>query len=300
MYAIQTHKLTKFYGKDRGIENLDLQVNEGEIFGFIGPNGAGKSTTIRLLLSLMFPTRGEGQIFDLDIVKKGPEIKKMVGFVPSDVNYYPGMTVKELFKYSAGFYGVELNGHYKHLVDAMEIDLNRKIDDLSMGNKKKVAVIQSLIHKPRLLILDEPTSGLDPLMQYRFFELLKKANQDGTTIFFSSHILSEVEKFCHRVAIIKEGKVVDEADVSELKEKMLNRVTIRLSKELPNFELKTPGIINFNRQNSSYTFLYQGNILDLMKELTQHPIDKLTVVEPDLEEVFMHYYQDQTRKEGSK
>ena len=300
MYAIETSKLTKFYGKDRGIENLDLRVTEGEIFGFIGPNGAGKSTTIRLLLSLMFPTRGEAKIFDQDIVKKGTEIKKMVGFVPSEVNYYPGMTVKELFKYSAGFYGVTLNGHYRKLTEAMEIDLNRKIDDLSMGNKKKVAVIQSLIHRPRLLILDEPTSGLDPLMQHRFFEILKEANKEGTTIFFSSHILSEVEKFCHRVAIIKEGKVVDEANVSELKAKMLNRVTIRLSKEVADFQLKTPGIIDFTHQNSSYTFLYQGNILDLMKELTHHPIDKLTVVEPDLEEVFMHYYQGGNGKEESK
>jgi ABC-2 type transport system ATP-binding protein len=299
MHAIETSKLSKFYGRDRGIENLDLRVKEGEIFGFIGPNGAGKSTTIRLLLSLIFPTGGHGKIFDLDIVKKGPEIKQLVGFVPSEVNYYPGMTVKELLKYSAGFYKVPLNGYFDRLVQMMDLDLNRLIDDLSMGNKKKVALIQSLLHKPRLLILDEPTSGLDPLMQFRFFELLKEANSEGTTIFFSSHILSEVERFCHRVAIIKEGKVVEEANVSDLKQKMLTRITLRLSGEGSGIELKTPGILSLARQNNGYTFLYQGDILSLMKALIQFPIDKLTIAEPDLEEVFMHYYQLPAGKEGT-
>ena len=170
MLAIQTKQLTKFYGRDRGIENLDLTVPSGEVYGFIGPNGAGKSTTIRLLLSLIFPNRGEGRIFGLDIVRQGPAIKKLTGFVPSEVSYYPGMTVKELFRYAAAFYRVPLDGYYHRLVETMEIDLNRKIDDLSMGNKKKVALIQSLLHQPKLLILDEPTSGLDPVMQHRFFE----------------------------------------------------------------------------------------------------------------------------------
>ncbi len=293
MIAIETIGFTKFYGKDRGIEDLNLQVKEGEIFGFIGPNGAGKSTTIRLLLSLIFPTRGSARIFNLDVVKKGPEIKKMTGFVPSEVSYYPGMTVKELFRYSAGFYKVPLDSYFQQLVETLEVDVNRKIDDLSMGNKKKVAVVQSLIHKPKLLILDEPTSGLDPLMQHRFFELLKELQKEGTTIFLSSHILSEVEKFCHRVAIIKEGRVVDEADVAGLKEKMLNRVEIRLSEEIAGFQLLTAGVISFSKQISGYSFLFQGEIKPLLAELLKYPIDKLIITEPDLEEVFMHYYRDQ-------
>jgi ABC-2 type transport system ATP-binding protein len=300
MLAIQTDKLTKFYGKDRGIENLDLKVSEGEIYGFIGPNGAGKSTTIRLLLSLIFPTRGRGSIYELDIVKEGPAIKKMVGFVPTEVSYYPGMTVKELFRYSAGFYKAPLNGYYKNLVETFQVELNRKIDDLSMGNRKKVAIVQSLIHKPRLLILDEPTSGLDPLMQYRFFELLKEINRDGTTIFFSSHILSEVEKFCHRVAIIKEGRVVEEADVGELKEKMVSRVNIRLASNPGKFELLTPGVLSLTRLDNGYTFLFSGEVNPLLTELGSYPLDKLTISEPDLEEVFMHYYRDQEKKEAGR
>lgn len=300
MYAIETTKLTKYYGKDRGIENLGLQVKEGEIFGFIGPNGAGKSTTIRLLLSLLFPTGGSGKIFDLDIVKQGPEIKKITGFVPSEVGYYHGMTVKELFRYSAGFYKVPLNGYFQNLVDTMEIELNRKIDDLSMGNKKKVAVVQSLIHRPRLLILDEPTSGLDPLIQHRFFEILHAANREGTTIFFSSHILSEVEKLCHRVAIIKEGRLVDQADVAELKEKMLNRVSIRFREAVPDLELSAKGIMDLAGQGTSYSFLFRGEIQPLLAELVRFPIEKLTIEEPDLEEVFMHYYRDVKNGEATQ
>lgn len=298
MYTIETRKLTKYYGKDRGIEDLDLSIPEGEIYGFIGPNGAGKSTTIRMLLSLMFPTRGEARVLGKDPFVHGPQIRKEIGFVPSEVNYYSNMSVRELLRYSASFYGLSLNGHYQKLVDTLEVDPLRKIDDLSMGNKKKVAIIQSLLHQPKLLILDEPTSGLDPLMQHRFFDLLKEANQDGTTIFFSSHILSEVEKFCHRVAIIKEGKVVDEAHVSELKKKMLSRVT-GYPKE--NQSLKQPdlsGVISFEQTPRGFTFLYQGDIQELLTSLATQPLDKLTIEEPDLEEVFMHYYQDENREEG--
>jgi len=299
MNAIQTTRLTKFYGKDRGIENLDLTVREGEIFGFIGPNGAGKSTTIRLLFSLIFPTSGSGQVLGLDIVKQGPDIKKLTGFVPSEVGYYHGMTAKELFRYSAGFYGIGLDDYYQKLVETMEIDLNRKIDDLSMGNKKKVAVVQSLIHRPRLLILDEPTSGLDPLMQYRFFDILHQANQEGTTIFLSSHVLSEVEKFCHRVAIIKEGRLVDEADVADMKKKMLNRVEIRFKRDLPELKLSTPGIIEWASQDKSCSFLFNGEIQKLVAELAGLPLDKMTITEPDLEEVFMHYYRDINKMEAA-
>ena len=300
MYAIETSRLTKYYGKDRGIEDLDLKVTEGEIFGFIGPNGAGKSTTIRLLLSLIFPTRGSGRVFDLDMIAKAPEVKKMIGFVPSEVNYYHGMTVKELFRYSAGFYGVGLNGYYKGLVEALDIDLSRRIEDLSMGNRKKVALIQSLLHKPRLLILDEPTSGLDPLMQHRFFDILREANREGTTIFFSSHILSEVEKLCHRVAIIKQGRLVEEADVADLKKRMLTRVDIRLSREIPGLKLNTPGILSFSGHDHSYSFLFQGDIQPLVVELAGLPLDQLYIAEPDLEEVFMHYYKEPYKQEERK
>jgi len=297
MFAIETKGLTKYYGKSRGIIDISFQIKEGEIFGFIGPNGSGKSTTIRLLLSLLFPTSGAGKIFNYDIVKDGPKIKQMVGFVPSEVHYYEKMTVKELLEYSARFYKVTLNHHFNRLVDALDLDLTRKIDDLSMGNKKKVAVIQSLIHKPRLLILDEPTSGLDPLIQNRFFEILKEENEKGVTIFFSSHVLSEVEKLCHRVAIIKEGRIVNEDDISSLKEKLLCRVTYQLKNGTKDVPLQTPGIISTEKSKNVTTFLYQGKMTALLKDLSKLPIEKITITEPDLEEVFMHYYQDDSRKE---
>lgn len=291
MYAIETERLTKYYGKDRGIIDLNLKINEGEIFGFIGPNGSGKTTTIRLFLSLLFPTSGGGKIFHYDIAKDGPRIKKIVGFIPTEVNYYENMTVKELIEYSARFYKISLGHRFNELVYALDLDLSRKIDDLSMGNKKKVAVVQSLIHNPRLLILDEPTSGLDPLIQNHFFDILNEQNERGTTIFFSSHVLSDVEKFCHRVAFIKDGRIVNEDDINSLKEKLLSRITYRLKEGKEGITLQTPGVISVEKNKNSTSFLYKGEIPILLKELSQMPVEKITITEPDLEEVFMHYFE---------
>lgn len=291
MYAIETEELTKYYGKDRGIIDINLKINEGEIFGFIGPNGSGKTTTIRLFLSLLFPTSGSGKIFNYDIAKDGPRIKKIVGFIPTEVNYYENMTVKELIEYSARFYKISLDHCFYQLVAALDLDLSRKIVELSMGNKKKVAVVQSLIHKPRLLILDEPTSGLDPLIQNHLFDILNEQNEKGITIFFSSHVLSDVEKFCHRVAFIKDGRIMIEDDINSLKEKLLSRVTFRLKEGTDDITLQTTGVISKEKTKNGTSFLYQGEIPLLLKELSQLPIEKITITEPDLEEVFMHYYE---------
>ena len=299
MYAIETNSLTKFYGKSRGIIDLNLRVKEGEIFGFIGPNGAGKSTAIRLFLSLLFPSKGSGKIFEYDIVRQSTKIKQIVGCVPSEVHYYDNMKVGELLKYSARFYKISLNSYFHSLVETLDLDLNRKISDLSMGNRKKLAVIQSLIHKPRLLILDEPTSGLDPLMQNHFFDIIRKANENGATIFFSSHILSEVEKFCHRVAIIKEGRIVSEDDISSIKEKAVSRVSLILKDNKSKINLKTPGIISSDKINNGHSFLFQGCITDLLKELSELPIEKINITEPSLEEIFIHFYRDENM-EGKK
>ena len=291
MYAIETEGLTKYYGKDRGIIDLNLKINEGEIFGFIGPNGSGKTTTIRLFLSLLFPTSGSGKIFNNDIAKNGPSIKKIVGFIPTEVNYYENMTVKELIEYSARFYKISLDHHFDQLVNALDLDLSRKIVELSMGNKKKVAVVQSLIHKPRLLILDEPTIGLDPLIQNHLFDILNEQNEKGTTIFFSSHVLSDVEKFCHRVAFIKDGRIIIEDDISSLKEKLLSRITFRLKEGTDDITLRTTGVISIEKTKNGTSFLYKGEIPLLLKELSQLPVEKITITEPDLEEIFMHYYE---------
>ena len=299
MYAIETEGLTKYYGEDRGIIDVNLKINEGEIFGFIGPNGSGKTTTIRLFLSLLFPTSGSGKIFNYDIAKDGPRIKKIVGFIPTEVHYYESMTVKELIEYSARFYKISLDHRCDQLVDALDLDLSRKIVELSMGNKKKVAVVQSLIHKPRLLILDEPTSGLDPLIQNHLFDILNEQNEKGTTIFFSSHVLSDVEKFCHRVAFIKDGRIIIENDINSLKEKLLSRIAFRLKEGTDDITLQTPGVILLEKNKNGASFLYQGEIPILLKELSELPVEKITITEPDLEEVFMNYYEGNSRDGGN-
>ncbi len=199
MSIIEVSKLTKYYGKSRGIVDVSFKVEEGEIFGFIGPNGAGKSTTIRLLLSLIHPTSGSATVFGKDVVTHGPEIRRDIGYLPSEVFYYEGMKVIDLLKYSASFYDCDCTQRMHELSDIMELELNRRISDLSYGNKKKVGIVQGLLHSPKLLFLDEPTSGLDPLMQRKFFDLIRKENTRGVTVFFSSHILGEVQRLCTRV-----------------------------------------------------------------------------------------------------
>ena len=204
--VIDITDLSKFYGKARGIEHVNLEIREGEIFGFIGPNGAGKSTTIRILLNLIFPTTGSARIMGMDVIRETKKIKQQVGYIPSDANAYTSMDVLEFLNYCMRFYRVQ-NGKDRitELAELFELDLKRKIADLSMGNRKKVSIVQSLLHSPKLLILDEPTTGLDPLMQAKFFELLRSENRKGMTIFFSSHILSEVQMILNEVQIFVKG-----------------------------------------------------------------------------------------------
>lgn len=303
MYAIETEKLTKWYslpgGRARGVLDLDLKIKEGEIFGFIGPNGAGKSTTIRLLLNMLYPTSGQGRILGLDIVKDTQNIKKNIGYVPSEVNYYTDMTARELLEYSAGFYNVSLNKQVSSIIKALDLDISRKIKDLSLGNKKKVAIVQSLIHNPKLIILDEPTGGLDPLIQSRFFDILKEVNNRGTTIFFSSHILSEVEKYCHRVAIIKEGEIISEDDISALKAKSYCKVTFTLQEE-EDISSRLPGFFSWTREGRECFALYNGEVTELLGWLSTYKIGKVTITEPDLEEIFMHHYTAESAGEVSK
>ena len=203
MSIIEVNQLTKYYGKSRGIDDVSFNVEQGEIFGFIGPNGAGKSTTIRLLLSLIHPSSGSARVFGKDVTTQGPEIRSDIGYLPSEIFYYEGMKVNDLLKYSASFYKKDCSERSRELSEIMELDLNRRISDLSLGNKKKVGIVQGLQHSPSLLFLDEPTSGLDPLMQRKFFDLVRAENTRGVTVFFSSHILGEVQRLCTRVAIIR-------------------------------------------------------------------------------------------------
>ncbi|MDR7002538.1 ABC transporter ATP-binding protein [Neobacillus niacini] len=289
MNVIELNNLTKTYGNARGITDISFHVEEGEVFGFIGPNGAGKSTTIRTLLSLIYPTSGSATIFGKDSVKFAPEIKKEIGYLPSEVFYYDNMKVKDLLKYSASFYKKDCSKRMKELAEIMDLDLNKKIDDLSFGNKKKVGIVQGLLHDPKLIILDEPTSGLDPLMQQKFFDLLKEENNKGKTILFSSHILSEVQKMCDRVAIIKEGKLVKVEKISTLRENNHKKFKLETKASIQN--LSIDGVTNLEVKDNITSFLYSGDINLILKKLSELELENLWIDEPDLEEIFMHYYE---------
>jgi ABC-2 type transport system ATP-binding protein len=291
MNVIEIKNLTKTYGKARGISNISFNVEEGEIFGFIGPNGAGKSTTIRTLLSLIYPTSGSATIFGKDSVKYAPEIKREIGYLPSEVFYYDNMKVKDLLKYSASFYKKDCTKRIHELAEIMNLDLNKKIDDLSLGNKKKVGIVQGLLHEPKLIILDEPTSGLDPLMQQKFFELLQEENKKGATILFSSHILSEVQKLCNRVAIIKEGQLVTVEKISTLQENNYKKIKIETKVPLGKEYFNLDGINKLEIKDNVISFLFRGNINDILKKIAEIEITNLWIEEPDLEEIFMHYYE---------
>lgn len=291
MNVIEIKHLTKMYGKARGIEDVSFTVEEGEIFGFIGPNGAGKSTTIRTLLSLIYPTSGSATIFGKDIITAAPEIKKEIGYLPSEVFYYDNMKVIDLLKYSASFYKKDCTNRIKELAEIMELDLTKKIDDLSLGNKKKVGIVQGLLHEPKLIILDEPTSGLDPLMQQKFFDLLEKENKKGATILFSSHILSEVQRLCDRVAIIKEGKIVTVEKISTLKENTYKKFKIETGSHIRKDHFNVEGVNQLEQDGGTISFLFRGNINSIMKKISEIEIVNLWVEEPDLEEIFMHYYE---------
>ncbi|MBT2694813.1 ABC transporter ATP-binding protein [Bacillus sp. ISL-55] len=291
MNVIEIKNLTKMYGKARGIEDVSFNVKEGEIFGFIGPNGAGKSTTIRTLLSLIYPTSGSATIFGKDIITAAPEIKKDIGYLPSEVFYYDNMKVMDLLKYSASFYKKDCTKRIKELADIMELDLTKKIDDLSLGNKKKVGIVQGLLHEPKLIILDEPTSGLDPLMQQKFFDLLEKENKKGATILFSSHILSEVQRLCDRVAIIKDGRIVTVEKISTLKENTYKKFKIETNSVIDKTLFNIDGVNQLEQDGELVSFLFRGNINSIMKKIAEIEIANLWVEEPDLEEIFMHYYE---------
>jgi ABC-2 type transport system ATP-binding protein len=290
MSVIGVNHLTKYYGKARGIIDLSFQVEEGEIFGFIGPNGAGKSTTIRLLLSLIYPTSGSATILGKDCIKYGPELRQVIGYLPSEVFYYDRMKVIDLLKYSASFYPQDCTQRMHELAELMELELNRRIEDLSYGNRKKVGIVQGLLHQPKLLFLDEPTAGLDPLMQRKSFQLIREENQRGVTVFFSSHILSEVQRMCSRVAIIREGRIVEIADIRTLQQNNYKKVRVAAD-DVDAAYFDMPGVTNLERHDSTVRFFYKGDINAVMHKIGEIKVSDVTIEEPTLEEIFMHYYE---------
>ncbi len=291
MNVIETNKLTKSYGKSRGINELMLTVEEGDFFGFIGPNGAGKSTTIRTLLGLISPTSGSAKVLGYDIVSDKEKILREVGYLPSEINFYSGMKVKDAIKYSADLRHAKCKDKASELSERLGLDLNKKVDELSLGNRKKVGIVCAIQHSPKLLILDEPTSGLDPLMQREFFNILKEENENGSTIFFSSHILSEVQNYCHTAAFIKDGRIIMSDAVENLEQTGTKKVTI--TGDIDTAKLSSLSGVSMTESNNDNAtcFFYKGNLQKLLVYLAGEAPKDITITEPSLEEIFMNYYE---------
>ena len=287
---ISVSNLTKYYGTTLGVKNINFTVNQGEIFGFLGPNGAGKTTTIRMLLDLLRPSSGQINIFGQEIYTHSLEIRKRCGYLPGSFSAYGNMTGTDFLQFAASMRKTEPKLQ-KSLIDRFQLlqeDLSQKVKHLSHGTLQKLGIIQAFFHQPELFILDEPTIGLDPLMQEEFYRLLHEMKNEGKTIFFSSHNLPEVEKVCHRIAIIREGELVALETLEGLKKKKLKRLHFTLSRPVPGLDL--PGANLVDQKDLSYEYLVEGDIQTLLQRLSKLPIEDLTLPEPDLEEVFMAYY----------
>lgn len=286
MKAIFTDNLTKYYGKSRGITDVCLSVEEGDFYGFIGPNGAGKSTTIRTLLGLIYAQSGSAQIFGHDISAGGRDYLADVGYLPSETMFYSGMRVKDVLKLSANMRKKDCSVEAAALCGRLSLDMSRKVEELSLGNRKKLGIVCAMQHRPKLYIMDEPTSGLDPLMQREFYALLQERNEDGATVFLSSHVLSEIQRYCKNAAVIREGRILVSDSVEKLGHTGAKRVTLKGADVLPELENVRDAVV----ENGTASFLYSGEIPVLMRKLSALPLTDITITEPDLEEVFMHYY----------
>ena len=284
---LEIKNLTKYYGTTLAVDNLSLTLNEGEVFGFIGPNGAGKSTTIRSIMNLI---NKEGKVYinGVEFNKDNTQLKELIGYLPSEIHLYEDLTVKEMLDYHETFYKKDIHKRRCELVKKLNVDESKKVEDLSLGNMKKLGIILAFMHSPKILILDEATSGLDPIMQQTFYELLKEEKEKGTTIFYSTHILSEISKICDRVGIIKEGKLLKIESIEEIKKRNLNLITIESNsiKEIID-TLKIKPI--FEDQNK-VQFKNTIDMNTLIKLLSNYKIDNLLIEEATLEDLLLHYY----------
>ena len=286
--VLEIKHLKKYYGDIRGVEDVSLKINKGEIYGFIGPKGAGKSTTIRTIIGLLNKTDGKIFINGKEHDKDDIEMKKIIGYLPSEVNLYDDMSVKELFDYHESFYNFDTSKRRKELVKILKIQENKKIEDLSLGNLKKVGIVLALMHSPKILILDEPTSGLDPLMQNIFHNILIEEKEKGTTILYSSHVLSEVSNLCDKIGFIKDGKIIKEDLIENIKKNNYTYLTInsneieKIKKEL-NLEIK-------EEKEHEIKFINDMETNTLIKKLSKYDIDNILIEEITLEDLFEKYY----------
>ena len=271
-YAIDIQNLTKTYGKARGVTELTLQVEKGDIFGFLGPNGAGKSTTIRSLLGLIKFQSGSARILGMDVRGDHKKILENIGYMPSEAMFYPSMKVSEVLKFAADMHKKDCEEESRMLCERLEVPVDKKVEELSLGNRKKVSIVCAMQHKPQLFIFDEPTSGLDPLMQAEFFKLILTYNKQGATCFLSSHVLSEIKKYCHHAAIIRDGRLICTDTVENLTKTNAKR-------------------IHMVKDGVEESFVYRGDLDELFAGFAGHHIEDIVIEEPELEEIFMHFYE---------
>ena len=287
MFPIQIENLKKYYGSSMGVEDVTFNVAEGEIFGFIGPNGAGKSTTIRTLMGFLAPDAGLANVMSLDCFKEGDVARAEIGYVPAEVAVYPNMTGLEFLKYAAALKG-RGEERIEELAVKLELAFNRRIREMSTGNKKKVSIIAAIMSSPKVLILDEPTSGLDPLMQQAFFNILEEEKKRGAAILLSSHNLTEVQRICDRVGVIKRGKVISVESVKALRDKQIKNVDFTTKGTKP--EVQIAGVKNLEVKDNRYTFKYTGEMKDLINYLATLDLLNISITDTDLNEMFLHYY----------
>lgn len=285
---LEVKNLTKYYGKELGAKEISFTLNKGEVFGFIGPNGAGKSTTIRSIMNLINKTSGEVYFRGKKLEKNNIYQKQEIGYLPSEIHLYDDMTIKEILDYHESFYNINTHNKRCELVKRLKVDEKKKIEELSLGNMKKVGIILALMHSPKLLILDEATSGLDPVMQEEFYKLIKEEKEKGTTIFYSTHILNEVSKICDRVGIIRNGHLLKIETMEDLKEKELTFVTI-VSNEIEKIE-KELNMIPIEKAKDMIKIKNTLEINKLIKILGKHKIEKLFIEQATIEDIFLHYY----------
>ena len=288
--AISTASLTKFYGEHRGVVDVDLEINEGEVFGLLGPNGAGKTTCIRIFLDFIRPTSGTATVLGLDSRSDSVEIRQKVGYLPGDFVTYEKLTARELLEYFANLRGGNLD-KARLLAERFELDLSRKIGELSRGNRQKVGLVQAFMSDPEVLILDEPTTGLDPLLQQEFHRLVLEEAKDGKTLFISSHVLSEVEIICDRVGIIREGSMITVEEISALRERALTRVEIEFADIVAPAEFENlEGVTDVTVSDHKLTCQVTGSVDSLIKAAAKHTVIRIESAQPGLEEVFLAYY----------
>ncbi|MDE7310373.1 MAG: ABC transporter ATP-binding protein [Eubacterium sp.] len=295
--AVEIRHLTKAYGKARGITDITLSIPEGEFFGFIGPNGAGKSTTIHTLLGLLRADSGSASIFGIDIASRNQKaLLSQTGYLPAESVFYPGMRVRDIIRFSAALRRTDCTSSAAGLCERLALDPSKKVEELSFGNRKKLGIVCALLGNPRLCIMDEPTSGLDPFIQREFFAILQERHQQGTTIFLSSHILSEIQRYCTRAAVIRAGSIIACDTVKALSQANARRVQFQCSLDPAHLAASASdtlgNIRDLHQAGHSISFLYGGDLPALLRFLAAYPIADLTIAEPDLEEIFMHYYTD--------